>query len=425
MTLLRRLTPVVHKLDHAIGRLSTRRDVLVEVRTPVYLAVLGPIADALARLRQGSGGQAAESDVHVWYTSESPDRMKHLVPEGRFLTHAEAEWRRFDLYINGDPWAAARLRRCAHRVNFFHGVAGKYDLDQPAGLPLGFDSYDHVAFINRDRMLRYLSAEIVTPQQAVLVGYPKLDALASGAHDGAAVRTSLGLIPGHPTALYAPTYSKASSLHLAGEEIVTALAGAGLNVIVKLHDRSLDPDPRYHGGIDWRARFAALETQLEPGRMRFVETSDASPLLAAADCLVTDHSSIGFEYLVLDRPLLVFDAPDLPQAARINPEKIVLLRSAASVVTTADELAARAVYALANPAHLSASRRRVARGLFFDPGHATERAVRLIRGLLHPAYRDAPVAAPAVPEVSDLASDSDLPPKAASYAGQAVEKELT
>ena len=384
MTLLRRLTPAVHRLDHVIGRLSARRDVLIEMRTPVYHAVLGPIAEALA----------GEADVHVWYTSESPHRVKDLVPEGRFLTHQEAEWRRFDLYLNGDPWAAARLRRCAHRINFFHGVAGKYDLDQPAGLPLGFEYYDHVAFINRDRMLRYLAADIVTPKQAVLVGYPKLDALVSGAYDGTAVRASLGLRPGHQTALYAPTYSEASSLHLAGEAIVTALVDAGLNVIVKLHDRSLDADPRYHGGIDWRARFAALEQQLEPGRVRFVETSDASPLLSAADCMVTDHSSIGFEYLVLDRPLLVFDAPDLPRAARINTEKIVLLRSAATVVATPAELAAGAVYALAHPAHLSAARRHVARGLFFDPGHATQRAVRLIRGLLHPAASDAPVASP-------------------------------
>jgi hypothetical protein len=388
VTLLRRLTPVVHRLDHAIGRLSPRRDVLLEMRTPVYHAVLGPIADALD----------TEPDVDVWYTGESPDRVKHLVPKGRFLTHVEAEWRRFDLYINGDPWAAARLRRCAHRVNFFHGVAGKYDLDQPVGLPLGFEYYDHVAFINRDRMLRYLAADIVTPQQAVLIGYPKLDALASGAHDGAAVRASLGLREGHATALYAPTYSEASSLHLAGEEIVRALAGAGLNVIVKLHDRSLDPDPRYSAGIDWRARFTALEKELGPERLRFVETSDASPLLAAADCMVTDHSSIGFEYLVLDRPLLVFDAPDLARTARINTEKIVLLRSAASVVTTPAELASRAVSALANPAHLSASRRRVARSLFFDPGHATERAVRLIKGLLRPSHAEVPAAAAQVEE---------------------------
>jgi hypothetical protein len=383
MALLRSLTPTLHRIDHAIGRLSPRRDVLVEMRTPVYQAVLGPIADALT----------AEPDLHVWYTSEYPERIAHLVPEGRFLTHAEVEWRRFDLYLNGDPWASARLRRCARRVNFFHGVAGKYDLDQPTGLPLGFKYYDHVAFINRDRMLRYLAADIVTPAQAVLVGYPKLDKLASGGFDGAAIRASLGLRNGRATVLYAPTYSPASSLHLAGEDIVRALTAAGLNVIVKLHDRSFDTDPRYHAGIDWRARFTTLEQEHDPGTVRFVETPDVSPLLAAADCLVTDHSSVGFEYLVLDRPLIVFDAPDLPRAARINPEKVVLLRSAATVVRTPEELAGAAVRVLRTPFELAATRRRVARSLFFEPGGATARAVQLIRDTLHSSAPGVPAGA--------------------------------
>ena len=383
MTLLRRLTPVVHRLDHAIGRLSPRRDVLVELRTPVYHAVLAPIADALA----------ADSGVHVSFTSENPDRVKPLVPAGRFLAHEEVEWRRFDLYLNADPWAAARLRRCAHRVNFFHGVAGKYDLDAPAGLPLGFEYYDYVAFINRDRMERYLAANVVTRAQAVLVGYPKLDRLARGGYDAAATRA--GLAPGRPTAVYAPTYSEASSLHLAGEEIVGALIDAGFNVIVKLHDRSLDPDPRYNAGIDWRARFAALETARGRDRLRFVEAPDASQLLAAADVLVTDHSSVGFEYLVLDRPLVVFDAPDLPRVARINAGKIDLLRSAATVVRTPLETAAAARRSLDNPAPLSAARRRVADALFFDPGQATERSLRLVRHLLVPAAASAAIGAPA------------------------------
>jgi CDP-glycerol glycerophosphotransferase (TagB/SpsB family) len=100
--------------------------------------------------------------------------------------------------------------------------------------------------------------------------------------------------------------------------------------------------------------------------------------------MITDHSSIGFEYLVLDRPLIVFDAPDLPEAARINPEKVVLLRSAATVVGTTDQLTGAAIHALDNPADLSAARRMVAGALFFDPGHATARAVELLRGLVQP-----------------------------------------
>jgi len=365
----RRVTRFIHSADHAIGRLGRKRRVLVELRTPVYYAVLGPVFETLERA----------PDVELSFTSEYPDLIRRLVDDARFITHAEAEWRRFDLYMNADPWAAARLRRCARRINFFHGVAGKYDLDRPQGLPMGFEYYDRVAFINRDRMSRYLDAGLVSQRQATLVGYPKLDRLASGGIDGHAVRAELNLGSDRPTALYAPTYSPSSSLHLAGEAIVQTLADAGLNVIVKLHDRSLDADPRYTGGIDWRARMRALERD---GRIRYVEGADASPLMAAADLMVTDHSSVGFEFLVLDRPLVVFDAPGLESAARINPEKVALLRSAATVVRRVGELVAAVSTELESPGRLSEQRSTVAETMFYDPGHATARAVALARELL-------------------------------------------
>lgn len=372
------LKTIVRRLDALAGRVSGRRRVLVELRTPVYRAVLAPVYEALAR----------DHGMDIWFTSEYPDTIRPLVPDRRFVSHREAEWRRFDLYMNADPWAAARLRRCTRRVNFFHGVAGKYDLDSPAGLPMGFESYDRVAFINADRMTRYLAAGVVTPEQARLVGYPKLDALASGEVDASEARASIGLAAGSPTILYAPTYSTASSLHLAGEQIIRALADAGFNVIVKLHDRSLDRDARYTGGIDWRARMRALE---RPGRVAYVEQADASPCLAAADLMVTDHSSVGFEYLVLDRPLVVFDAPDLPGAARINPEKIALLRSAAVVVTDPESLVRAARNELASPHRLSAERREVASRMFHEPGTAALRAVAMIRELIEQSRSARPV----------------------------------
>ena len=130
--------------------------------------------------------------------------------------------------------------------------------------------------------------------------------------------------------LYAPTWSPASSLDVAGEDIITTLADAGWNVIVKLHSLSLDAQtPKFSGGVDWRARMAAIE---RPGRIVHVEEPDASPLLAASDLMVTDHSTIGFEFFLLDRPLIVFDVPKLIETARINPERVRELRSAARVV---------------------------------------------------------------------------------------------
>ncbi len=75
--------------------------------------------------------------MQIWFTSEYPEWIEPLVPRGSFVTREQAEWRRFSLYFNADPWVAARLRRCQHRINFFHGVAGKYDLDLPSRIADG------------------------------------------------------------------------------------------------------------------------------------------------------------------------------------------------------------------------------------------------------------------------------------------------
>jgi hypothetical protein len=366
------LASSIRSLDRTLARLSPTRRILVEFRTPMHAAVLGPVIDALE----------ARGTLEIFFTSGDTDRIRPLVPAGRFLTPAQARWRRFDAYLNADPWDAVSLKRCRARINFVHGVAGKYDLDAPVGLPLDLHIYDRVAFANLDRLRRYVDAGLVTPVQAALVGLPKLDRLASGQCDGKRALATLGFPPAKPTALYAPTFSPASSLQRAGEAIVMSLASSGFNVIVKLHDRSFDPDPGYTGGIDWRARFAAIARRAP---VRLVDTADSSPWLAAADVMVTDHSSVGFEYLILDRPLIVYDVPELAAAARINPEKVRLLQSAATVVRTPDEVAHAATVALRDAAVLSPVRRCVAEQMFYDPGRATDRAVAVVDALLrHP-----------------------------------------
>jgi CDP-glycerol glycerophosphotransferase (TagB/SpsB family) len=181
------------------------------------------------------------------------------------------------------------------------------------------------------------------------------------------------------TALYAPTWSPASSLNIAGEQIIASLVDAGFNVIVKPHDLSFDKDPKYSGGVDWRARLHALE---RAGRVILTDDPDASPLLAASDVLVTDHSSIGFEFCLLDRPIVIVHAPDLPRLARINPERIALLRSAADVVIDPADTGACARQALADPRRHQIERAAIARTLFYEPGTATGRAVSVVYDLL-------------------------------------------
>jgi CDP-glycerol:poly(glycerophosphate) glycerophosphotransferase len=380
------LARAVRRLDTAVGRALGPRRVVVDARTPMNAAILAPVAEALRR----------DSRVEVTFTAAAPADLRAMSATAgawfRVVPRRALLWRRVDLCLTADPWDPIELRRCGRRANFFHGTAGKYDLDAPDRLPAGFGDYDRVAFINADRMRRYLDAGAVKPDAAVLVGFPKVDALVNGRYDAAAIRANLHLEPSRRTAMYAPTWSPASSLHVAGEAIVTNLVASGLNVIVKLHDRSLDmSDARFSGGIDWRARFAAIHV---PGRTAFVEVADSSPLLAASDVMVTDHSSIGFEFCLIDRPIIVVDVPGLVESARINPGKVALLRRAARVVSSADETAAAAVDEIANPERLSPARHAVAREMFHEPGTATTRAIAMVYELLDlpaPDRRGVPV----------------------------------
>jgi hypothetical protein len=59
------------------------------------------------------------------------------------------------------------------------------------------------------------------------------------------------------------------------------------------------------------------------------------------------------------------------------------------VVRTAKELARAAVHAIQAPGELSSTRRRIAGEMFFEPGGATDRAVTLVRRMLHVAHAGA------------------------------------
>jgi hypothetical protein len=363
----------VRSLDHAVGRLCGPRRVVVDVRTGIHLAVIRPVWHRLA----------ADPRVSLVFTSEdttriasalTDDHLSHLLQPRVALT-----WCRFDLAITADMWSHVDLRRCRRWLNFFHGVAGKYDLDDPARLDVGqIGRFDRIAFINQDRFERWLASGVIDHRQATLVGFPKLDPLLNGRWSPHEVRRALGLRPGRTTVLYAPTFSPASSLHMAGEAIVETLLAAGRNVVVKLHDRSLTPHPRYTDGIDWAARFSRFVGT--PGFL-FSTAADSTPLLAAADVLVTDHSSVGFEFALLDRPLIVFDAPALKESARIAQDKWDLLRSMAEVVGTPAAVAEAVAAAIANPRPRCAER-AAARRLFAHPGTATDRALTVVYDLI-------------------------------------------
>ncbi|HWP35808.1 MAG TPA: CDP-glycerol glycerophosphotransferase family protein, partial [Thermodesulfobacteriota bacterium] len=372
VTVRRWLVERARDLDDALDRLRSRpRRIVFDARTPMNYVMWRPVAERLA----------ADPRIELWHMAGEErgrpvDLYRTVGVTERIVSRLEAQLIRFDLYVCAD-FVATWLRRRVRRLHIFHGVAGKYGFDEPDPARMGH--FDAFFFVNRDRMVKYLRRGVVGREGAFLVGMPKLDRLVDGSLPKEAAARRFGLDPSRPTVLYAPTWSSASSLPALGERLLAALAGLGVNVLVKLHDRLADPRPRYSGGVDWRARLAPLEAA---GRLVLARDPDATPALAAADLLVTDHSSVGFEFLLLDRPVVVIDRPELLRETRAHPDQVAWLREVGAVARSVEEVVAEVCLGLAEPWRRRAARRRVARRLFYRPGSATARAVAGVYRLL-------------------------------------------
>ena len=366
-TLLRR----VRRLDRRFSRPSDRRRILVDARTPVNLTMVAPVYRAM---------QADPRVEHYFTASEEPERIAEIYHEAsgiRLIHPRRAALIRFDAYIASDFMWATLLRETA-RIQIFHGVGGKYGFDAP---DRSMREWHRLFFVNERRLRNFIARGAIDAGSPAirLVGMPKVDCLVDGTFRRDHVLQALGLDPANPTVLYAPTWSPASSLNAMGVELLDALRRMPVNVIMKLHDRSRDLRPRYSGGVDWAAK---LQPLLVRGQGALAPGHDISPYLVAADLMITDHSSAGFEFLLRDKPLVRIHRPQLIELANVHHDYVALLASVSRSVDDLGGAVAAVEQGLADPAAQSAERRLAAADLFYKPGGATARSVRELYNVL-------------------------------------------
>ena len=355
-------------------RSPDRRLLLVNARTAMNYSTIAPIVRRLQR----------DQRLEFYFTaSEDPSSTQKVYDEAvepfKFITPFQASLTRFDVYLAAD-FLWMKLPRGARRVQTFHGVAGKYRTvyDSPSE---SMRDWDRLFFINKRRLQHFIDSGAIDQNSnaARLIGMPKLDCLVDGSLVRDEILSSLGIDPSRRTVLFAPTWSPHSSVVTMGEELVNRLAEAGYAVIVKLHDRSRDLEYVNSGGVDWGAR---LEPLLRRHGGLLATGSNSSRYLPAADVMVTDHSSVGFEYLLLDRPLIRIHVPELIRNTDIEPSYVELLASASSSVNNVAETIAAVEQSFADPAFKSGDRVAVANEMFYKPGTATDRAVKELYELM-------------------------------------------
>jgi hypothetical protein len=350
--------------------------VLFDAFNPMNIVCLRPMIDGLL----------ARPDVRVSLMNsreDSLDTARAMFAAAGYaadrvvLAGPRTRWRAWDLYVCADHRSLWRswLWLGAPRVYADHGISGArhprgewWEL-RPEMLP----TYAAV-FVSGELFLPAARAQArragceTVPR---LIGFPKLDRLVDGSLCRARIAAQLRLDGTRPIVMFAPSWGPYSLGTLAFDAVMAVLLRDDrYHVIVKLHQLQTRDAP-----VEWRARLQAWSAHPS---VRLVEDPDCLPYLSVADALVTDHSSIGFEFALLDRPLFQFDHLDLIFSP---PELQELATRAAYRFADVGELPALLERGMRLPAERSAARRALAAACFYKPGTATERAVALLLAL--------------------------------------------
>lgn len=233
-----------------------------------------------------------------------------------------------------------------------------------AGLLRGADQWDYLLSANRHSTLVWERA-VPAAYTTLEYGYPRNDRFHRASQaEVLELRERLGIAPGTTAVLYAPThrdYRRSRPDHLDFARVLRDL-GPRFTLLVRTHltyadrDRSWEPHPRL------------LDVSAHPS---------VEELCLASDALVTDYSSLMFDYAVLDRPIVIHaDDWEAYEAARGTYFDLRACPPGA-IARTEDELVD-----IFTTGHWRGSRSAQLRAAFrtrfcaYDDGHAAERVVR-------------------------------------------------
>jgi CDP-glycerol glycerophosphotransferase len=207
-----------------------------------------------------------------------------------------------------------------------------------------------------------------TRYETLEVGYPRNDVLVNATEaEVERIRKELGIPSGRRTILFAPTHREYLPRYVPTADIgrLSDELGPDYVIMMRVH--------YFYGDFE-------LELQRRAGRVLDVTRHPAvEDLCLAADVLVTDYSSIMFDYAVLDRPIVVH-APDWDVYRTLRGTYFDLLAEPPGVVTATDDELIGAFRSGAVWSERSAALRTAFRARFcsLEDGRAAERVVRRV-----------------------------------------------
>lgn len=283
---------------------------------------------------------------------------------------------------------------CKKWIQLFHGVA-----DKDYTYKNYISRYDEAFLIGNFALDRFKQNDIPI-KKCSLIGFPKQDWIINNKTNLQFKKSVYGkyrLDPKKTTILYAPTWGmkNLSSFPKAYKYLTAYAIKNKINLIIKLHahlydaklmklhSKTISDCKQYIESIEEVRNISKKHTNIV---LAPKEDYDISPLFLIADLMVSDFSSAGFEFLIMDRPIIFLDTFKINQVKNPNYQTKRMeyfMRGCGITVEDITKLELAIEKSLKYPNIKNNIRKKYLNYLFYKPdGHATERAYNRIIELL-------------------------------------------
>jgi len=225
---------------------------------------------------------------------------------GRITTYPKIPTDRIDLLVCADVYARFPRQTCQTCI-IFHGPALQRRNFKRLPFRKTLYQFDK-AIVSGSYDLRLIEKYRGRHRkgfEAVVGGFPFIDALATPALSKMVYYQKLGLDLDKPTILIGPNWGGLRLAQNRGtfylEEVLKALGNIHANLLLKLHSCSYNTFMA--GGVDWAGKIKRLVSQ---GLVRVDPDLDDKNSMAHSDILITDMSSRAFIFMLLEKPVIQY-----------------------------------------------------------------------------------------------------------------------
>lgn len=312
------ISKIVKKLDDTIHRIKhfffAKRKVLFHGHSPMNYYMFEPIYN---KIREGLLAEVYFCFSEVKKNGKFVDNFKIEslgIPQNRIIAPCKAIWMKWDAVFDTDfftPW----FYRNTYLIQIFHGVASKAFLLKDADGRLqnrdylcypDLKRYDLALFINELSYNRTKTANLWKHKNTgEIVGMCCLDKMVTSNNPKSIFELKSKYIPeqyrNKKVILYAPTWGKHCSWSKKGEEILDVLSRLDAFIITKPHPLCIEN--KIGNGL------VGLDEYL---KRKFIHKNYLLvvdypyDVMCISDLMVTDFSSIAFEYSLLRKPIILF-----------------------------------------------------------------------------------------------------------------------